>query len=664
MKSKFTLFFCICSFLGFEIPSQDLKKDSLLQLYINEKIDSNKVDILSDLSWEYCFSNTDSALYYVEKAIKLSDEMGNLRCQSKSYSQRATVFYFKGDLDKSISDYLAALKIDEQLKDSVGISSDLMNIGSVYFNLNKYNQALQYYQESYKLNGLIKDTVEMSTALSNIGAIYLKQNELELGLEAFKECLIVSKEPRIRANLYQNIAHIYIENKDYENSLINLQKALNISEQNGLKFNEAKIANAMANNYSLSGQSKLAIEYAERALELSKELGAKEVVEHSYQHLSSFYADLNNYERAYHYRLKYIDVHDTIYNERSNEIIAEMQTKYDSEKKEKENELLRVQGKIDELEIGKKDEELKLEATRRNVLYGGIAIALLIAAFIFNRLRVTRRQKLLIQEQKKAVEEQKEIVEEKNTEITDSINYAQRIQQALLKSEEHVSDHFPPHFILLKPKDIVSGDFYWAIEKQGCLYISVADCTGHGVPGAFMSMLGIAFLNEINSGEELLSPAQILDELRGRIIRELSQTGSLEGSKDGMDMCIIRLNKGRENFEWAGANNPLYIVNGKEIKEIKADRQPVAFSDFSKPFTNHSVQIEESNCLYMFSDGYVDQFGGAKGKKFKTKRYKELLLSFHKEDMEVQKSQLDNTFESWRGDIEQIDDVCVVGLRL
>ncbi len=266
--------------------------------------------------------------------------------------------------------------------------------------------------------------------------------------------------------------------------------------------------------------------------------------------------------------------------------------------------------------------------------------------------------------QEKSLEERNKIVEEKNKDILDSINYAKRIQTALLKEEERVSMHLPDHFILFKPKDIVSGDFYWALEKEGYLYIAAVDCTGHGVPGGFMSMLGVAFLNEITADTKLLTPAEILDRLRGKILKELGQTGEANESKDGMDISLLRVNLETRETQWSGANNPLWYLMKGEMKEVTADKQPIGHFPVMKPFTNHTIVPEKDSIIYLFSDGYADQFGGIKGKKFKYKQLQEKLLAISHQPLAEQKLILDETLKNWKGNLEQVDDVLIIGIKV
>ncbi|NNM94785.1 MAG: SpoIIE family protein phosphatase [Bacteroidia bacterium] len=312
------------------------------------------------------------------------------------------------------------------------------------------------------------------------------------------------------------------------------------------------------------------------------------------------------------------------------------------------------------------EQDKKRQEIIRDFFIAGFVLAAALAFFIFRSYRQKQRDNDTITMQKAEVEQQKQIVEEKNKNIVDSMNYAKRIQTALLKDEERISMHLPDHFILFKPKDIVSGDFYWAHEKDNYLFFAAADCTGHGVPGAFMSMLGVSFLNEIISGASLLNPAQILDKLRERVLKELGQ-GEEHENKDGMDISLLRMNLKTREIEWSGANNPLYIICRTQrnvLDIIEPDKQPIGYFPVMKPFTNHSVKAETNSVCYLFTDGFADQFGGAKGKKFKYAQLQEKLLGVCVKPLAEQKKILNDTFEAWKGGIEQVDDVLIIGITV
>lgn len=260
--------------------------------------------------------------------------------------------------------------------------------------------------------------------------------------------------------------------------------------------------------------------------------------------------------------------------------------------------------------------------------------------------------------------EQKEIIEEKNRDITDSINYAKRIQSALLPGKSSLTKLFPGSFLYFKPKDIVSGDFYWVHENEKFRFIAVGDCTGHGVPGALMSVLGINLLTEIVETKHITHPDMILNELRSGIIHAFDKEGKSSEYKDGMDISVVRIDKNSNHFVYAAANNPVYLITDHELIELPADKQPAGYSHEMKPFSLHEQTFTPGDSLILFTDGFADQFGGPKGKKFKYSQLNGLLKNNAARSPDEMKQSLLYTFEQWRGDLEQVDDVCIIGIRI
>lgn len=293
------------------------------------------------------------------------------------------------------------------------------------------------------------------------------------------------------------------------------------------------------------------------------------------------------------------------------------------------------------------------------------------------RLELERSKKVIEQkheevvQQKVEIQNQKDTLEEKNREITDSINYAKNIQSAFIPSEQKFNSHFRESFVLFKPKDIVSGDFYWVHESNGVIFYVTADCTGHGVPGGFMTMLGLSFLEEIIASQHISNPSEVLNLMREKIINTLNQTGNFGQNKDGMDITVCCINKSKKELDFASANNDLYIIRnnpafpeGKEFIEYKANRQPCGYSDFNKPFTKQTIPLVDGDCIYTFTDGFADQFGGPKGKKFRYKQFEEMLLKNSHIGFSTQKTLLNNANESWKGTLEQVDDILVIGVKI
>lgn len=291
------------------------------------------------------------------------------------------------------------------------------------------------------------------------------------------------------------------------------------------------------------------------------------------------------------------------------------------------------------------------------LIQGGIAM--LVITFIFWNISFRKEVKLRAVAEEKLKETLNE-VEEKQKEITDSINYAKRIQEAILPSFDFIKTHLPNSFIYYQPKDIVAGDFYWAEKVNNDFFIAAADCTGHGVPGALVSVVCCNALNRTVNEFKLTDPGKILDKTRELVLESFSKNGG--DIKDGMDISLISING--NTIKWAGANNPLWYYQNNELKEIKANKQPIGKTDHAEPFTTHTIELQKGDSLYLFTDGFADQFGGPKGKKFKYKQLEDLLVSSNDLSISEQHLTLKNTLNSWRGKLEQVDDVCVIGIRV
>jgi serine phosphatase RsbU (regulator of sigma subunit) len=259
---------------------------------------------------------------------------------------------------------------------------------------------------------------------------------------------------------------------------------------------------------------------------------------------------------------------------------------------------------------------------------------------------------------------QKKILEEKNKDITDSITYAKRIQKALMASDSLLTKNLPEYFVLYKPKDIVSGDFYWAEKIDNKFLIATCDCTGHGVPGAFMSLLGVSFLNEITKERNIIQPDLIFNHLRNDIIKALNPEGNEEEGKDGMDAVLCSFDFQKMELQFACANNPLWVFRNNECIEFKPDKFPIGMQGELKSFSLQKLQLQKGDVIYTFTDGFADQFGGEKGKKFKYKQLNEKLSAISILPLAEQKKELEKTFDAWKGNLEQVDDVLVIGIRI
>lgn len=659
MKNLILLVVMLNSFQHLTL-AQNPKTDSLIKLLKTAKQDTSHVNYLNALSWEYLITGDyELTISYSEKAEALAKLIRFKKGMAKAINNQGIVYYYQGNYPKALDYYLRAYKIMEVIGDKKGIANSLNNIGNIYDSQGDYTKALEYYFRSLKIMEEIGVKKGISACLNNIGLIYMKQDKNPKALDYQLRSLKINEEigdKKAIAGSLVNIGVIYDSQGDYPKALDFQLRSLKIQEEVRDKNGIALSLNNLGNTYLKTGNTSLAIDYGIKGLAIAQEIEALDLIKGANEVLSKAYQKNYQHQKALEYYKAFVAARDSLFNEDNTKNLVQSELKFDYEKKEQAAKL--EQEKKDAIAL----EEQEKQKVIRNSFMGGFALLLLLSLVIFRSYRNKKRANELISRQKHEVEQQKHTIEEKQKDILDSIHYAKRIQDALLKEEQHVSNHLPEHFVLFKPKDIISGDFYWALEKQGHLYLAIADCTGHGVPGAMMSMLGIAFLNEITGVEKLQTPAEILDQLRIKIIKDLKSKDGI--TKDGMDISLIRLNLKTLQLEWAGANNPLWYLSLNELKEIKADKQPIGFHHNPTPFTNHSFQFQKEDTIYLFTDGYADQFGGKQGKKFKYAKLKELLLSVQPKNMNEQKEILDESFTAWRGNLEQVDDVCVIGIKI
>ncbi|MCD6068359.1 MAG: protein serine/threonine phosphatase [Bacteroidetes bacterium] len=614
------------------------------------------------------FDQFDSSLANYNRGIDLAERYKQPKTKGQLLSGAGNVYNILGDYEKAIPYYLEALKVQESENEQNGLGKTYNSLGVLFDLMGEEEKALEYHFRGLKIKEEQKDSSAIGMSLNNIGNVYGSLKKMDSALYYHQKALDI----RTRINdangmglSYNNIGNTLSRLERHKEALAIHLKALELFEEAGDKLNIARSSFNIGNQYMVMDENDNAYLYIVRAEKLADELEIKELQKDIYGLLSNYYENKADYKNAFVYSRKFQQVKDSLYNEAKNKEIQSLNTRYETEKKEQENKELQLENDLSAKTI-------KQQRTVTYFIITGLGLVSILAFFIFRGLKQQRkaneiisRQKTEVEHQKELIESQKELVEEKNKEITDSINYAKRIQTALLPSVETFSEILPNSFVLFKPKDIVSGDFFWITQRDRYVFYVAADCTGHGVPGAFMSMLGTSFLNEIINDKDIIDPCDILDLLKIKIIKSLKQKGEVGGSKDGMDMVLCRLDTSTNELVFAAANNPLWLLRNGEIKEYKADKQPVGIgSEGFDHFNQHVIQLEKGDAVYIFSDGFADQFGGPKGKKFKYKQLEEILISSSGKSLEIQKQQLDQHFESWRGMLEQVDDVCIIGIRI
>ena len=692
-------FFILSSFCF----SQNVKIDSLLTILKTAKEDTLKVNILNNLFLQYEFENDEKAKEYLDKAFELSQKIASLAIGKKSlantyihlgffaddkgnypealknyfaalkiykaigdktgeadsYNNIGIIYRAIGNYPESLKNHFAALKIREKIGDKKGIAGSYNNIGSIYQRQGNYTEALKNYFSSLKIKEAIGDKKEIANTYLNIGTTYFSTGNYSEALKNYFACLEIKKiigDKKGIAASYSGIGNVYYTHGNYTDALKNYFACLEIYESMGGKAGIIQSYINIGNVYTKQKKYIEAEEYLLKSKKLVKKIGYKEYLKEVYSSLMSLDSARGNYKGAYENHKIYILYRDSLDNEETRKKTIQSQMTFDFEKKEDATKA----------EQDKKDAVAAEEKQKQKIVLILVSCVLLLvfvfAGFVFRSLRVTRKQKHII-------ELQKHIVEEHQKEITDSIHYAKRIQYALLASDDLLQKHLPEHFVLFKPKDIVSGDFYWATEYNNSFYLAVCDSTGHGVPGAFMSILNIGFLNEAIKEKNILNPNEILNYVRTRLIETISN----EGQKDGMDCILIKIEMQYptsdiqhliSNITYAAANNEPILLREGKIIELSKDKMPVGKGERIDDFTLHNITLQKGDSIILYTDGYADQFGGEKGKKFKYKALNELLLANHQKTSNHQKEILLNKFDKWKGNLEQVDDMLVIGIRI
>lgn len=579
-------------------------------------------------------------------------------------------YYFdeKGNIPLAIDFYHQALKIREEIGDLEGMALSYNNIGSVYHYMEDYSLALQYYEMSLGIQKELQDTIGMSRSYSNMGAIYHLWGEQEKGIDL----MIKSLELKEMINDLDGLASGYINlgitfklmeefdlAKDYYEKGLSLYEDIN---------NDRGISAAYYNLGNLSfktGDYKNALSYLLESLKIAQKEDLLIEVQDASEILSGAYEKLGNYKESLSMYKLFISMRDSISSEEALKSTIELQTKYEYEKKAATDSIKNAEAeKLYLANLEAEKAEVRAKKKQNVFLFIGLGLVALFGFFMFNRFKVTQKQKNIIDEQRKEVELTHEQLAEHHKEIQDSIVYAKRIQEAIMPSMNSMNAALKSGFVLYLPKDVVAGDFFWMEQMEDIVYYAAADCTGHGVPGAMVSVVCSNALSKALLEERRMHVGQLLDRTRDIVVERLAKSG--EEVKDGMDISLCALNRNTGELRWAGANNPLWVLRegADQIEEIKANKQPIGKYADPVPFTEHLLQLNSGDSIYVFTDGFQDQFGGEKGKKYKPSQLKEFLLSIQGLSLDEQKVKLHEEFVSWKGSLEQLDDVCFIAVRI
>ncbi len=604
----------------------------------------SKAKELIDLASEVYSEYPDSSLKLCEEAEKLNDQS----VYADICGCKAKYYLLFTDYEKAELELTNGINFSKEKNDYTNLSY-LYSLKSIQLErIGEHDQSHYILLESYKISKQYGSSAQQYSRLSNLTSSYIRRKQLDSALIYFKEMELLNNEVSLSTRYYffQNFGRYYIELKEYDVALDYLLKGEKIALDEGMIDSRATILTYISDTYlNLNNIAK-----AEEAAYLSYAVShSNNLIYEKSDALTSLIKVMESkkdYLSAFKLQKEYLEVEKEIFNIEKLSKVKAVESKLALSEKEKE--ISKKNLVIEEQKVAQAQSDIKNQR-----LYLFIILTLL--AMIFVVFIYWRTKKL-----NTTIQHQKLIVEVKNKEITDSINYALRIQKTILPSEKSLNEVVNNGFVLYKPKDVVSGDFYWLEKVDEDIYIAAADCTGHGVPGAMVSVICSNALSKALLEEGITETGKLLDRTREIVIDRLSKSDS--DVNDGMDISLIRISKNQ--IQWSGANNPLWIIRNEKLIEYKADKQPIGKYVDQKPFVTHNLEIFENDKIYFFTDGFSDQFGGPKGKKFMHKQFKDLLLSLQNKSMDEQKEVLNKAFENWRGSMEQVDDVCVIGIRV
>jgi len=642
-------------------------------------------------------SQYDKALDFHNRALELADKIQDKGLLIKAYNNIGVLYRRMDEYSLAAFYHHKALSYAEEIGDIHGISIAINSLGNVYSINKNYGNAFDFFKRALALSRQQNNKLGEAINLNNIGEVHEFMGNQKSARSYYLSSLKINQDLnniKGMAICYNGIGNTYYLSQDYISALSYYQKALAIDKILGDK-------KFIAESYINIGKTKIALGLLDGAeqsltmgLSISKEIKAKWQVQLCYLYLSSLFEKKHNLEKALAYYQKSMAYKDSVLNEKAQRSIALLNTLYKTEKAERENQLLKKNKEIQEKELRRQ----QFFMIGLIILFG---MAFMLIAIVYNALRIKRRTTLELQTQKQEIEtknfvlnqqqeemlaQKEEIEKQRNSitqknkyledayriiedyinKITDSIKYAEQIQKAILPPAKVVKSFFPESFIYYRPKDIVSGDFYWFGKRENKLFFAAADCTGHGVPGAFMSIIGYDLINRAFNEMGLSKPMEVLEYLNDQIRISLRKDEEDIVLKDGMDIAFCSYDTVTGILEYSGALAPIvYVRDGKSF-DIKPDSSSIGISmrKLNRKFTNHEVQLFPGDTIYLFSDGFIDQFGGLNRKKFMRGNFVNALQDISNSPINNQVGLLEDIFMEWKGPNEQIDDIMVIGLRV
>ncbi|MBL4716189.1 MAG: tetratricopeptide repeat protein [Bacteroidia bacterium] len=613
----------------------------------------------------------DEAIESFMKANEIRKKLGEKINQGKNLNNIGTFLEYQGKYNIALEHFLSALRIYEEAGYTTGQGIVLNNIGIIYIIQKNYDKAIEYQKKSLIIKEEQQDTAGMASSIDNIGIAYLYKEDLDQALIYAKKSMGMREKLNDQLGLSRtlnNVGNIYSKQKNYSTALDFFIRALKIKNELNDHPGAVVSLNNIGELYAAQGKYDKAISYFTNCLEKAREIHFKEAILSCYTNLAQAHRAKTNFEIAFDFHERFTSLKDSLFNEQSTKSMNEMQAKYESDKKEKEIEMLTKNNVLQALITQQQKDQIKKQKLLILGIFFILGLAVSLIYVVYSQFKFKRNANIELESKNDLLEITNKDLDKKNRSISESINYAQRIQETIMPTQSHLKQIFPDSFIFYKAKDVVSGDFPWTMNTNENFFAAAVDCTGHGVPGAMMSMIGYFLLNDIVGGKNVHDPAEILNLLHNGIKDTLKQEENLE-STDGMDIAICKINKEKMEVEFAGAHRPLIWMHNGEIREIKGDRFPVGGLQYSSRgkeinFISHKLNLEIGDSIYFYSDGLIDQIGGQNGKRFRNDQVKEIILTHQDKSMEELNEIFDQKFTKWMDGCKQLDDVIMIGIRI
>lgn len=663
MKKKYLYFllFVACLNAGFSQLAKRLKEfqDGLSAA----KTDSARIFYMNKISGVCQRNNFKMSLEYAEKALDLSEKSKYLRGKVESLNNVGDAYWYNTDYITAQRYYYKAYRINDSINDKEGLAESLYNIGWIIVMQQKNHKEVRYLYQSLKLYQELHDDQSIAGLLNTLGQYYSdlyvtynKKEHFDSSLTYFNKVIDFCKSnkafpPGTYLTFYGSLGSLMAQSGDYNSAKFYLEKKTQRDMQIGDTATYYLNLDDLAFVEFQLGNVDKAIEMDLECLRYAKRMYQKDLLRAIYGHMNEFYNEKGNLKDAYEYLKLYTIMKDSLDQQLFSSNLNDIQNGYEIEKRE---------NSIDQLKQANEIQELRAKQNKFILLGVGVVllIIIVIAYLLYKQNREKNAANLLLKEQNA-------IILQKKQEIDHSIQYAKGIQIALLPDINEIKKSFPESFIYYQPKDVVSGDFYWFHKLGDYFYCVAADCTGHGVPGALMSIVSMDKIIQAIFEKKLLEPNEILKFLNVEIKKALKQHNDQAKQRDGLDIALIRINAKTNLLDFAAANRPLYLISNGVLSEHKADKVAIAgFTPDNYDFKQLSLKVNKGDCIYISSDGFADQFGGGNGKKFMTKNFKSLLQSLAHQDMKTQQTELINSHNNWKGSFEQVDDVLVIGIKI